>query len=96
MKQVYWLIAILFAATCPVLNLYHDGFIDQKWSMAAIAVLAFLLYAFLSHKRMRIGEPVMASAACILALSPCLQWSSEKTEAKLYITHIKTSKQRLS
>lgn len=71
MKQVYWLIAILFAATCPVLNLYHDGFIDQKWSMTAIAVLAFLLYAFLSHKRMRIGEPVMASAACILTLYLC-------------------------
>lgn len=71
MKDVRWLIAILFAGTCPVLNLYHDGFIDQKWSMTAIVVLAFMLYVLLCRKKLHVNEQSLVSASCAVTLYLC-------------------------
>ncbi len=68
---MYWLIAILFAATSPVLNLYHDGFIDQRWSMTAIVALIGILYILLSRKRVEPESSAMASASLVITLYLC-------------------------
>lgn len=71
MKEVYWLTAILFATACPAMSLYHDGFIDQKWSMTAIVVLAFMLYVLLCRKKLHANEQSLVTASCAVTLYLC-------------------------
>lgn len=67
-QVVIWLSAILFAAACPDIHLYHDGYIDQKWSMTVIVVLALMTYVLLFRKKAIVNEHAIASASCVLTI----------------------------
>ncbi len=53
------------------MNLYHDGIIDQKWSMTALVALVMLLYVLLSQKKIRLSLNTMAVASAIITLYMC-------------------------